>query len=177
MFQRLQNTLSENTPLRKVEISTEESKILASFGLLTRKPVLIVFNMGEGQDAPVWEFETPSVALQGKLEMEIAQLPPEEAEVFLQEYGIQEPSLHRVIRLSGGRIISGFVRGIGCEYFNNPVAPGDSVERFNDLQHDEIDLGFVHGRVTPTGLDGFCYHSEPFVACLPADHRPVFLRH
>ena len=32
--------------------------------------------------------------------------------------------------ISGGRIISGFVRGIGCEYFNNPVAPTDSVERF-----------------------------------------------
>ena len=32
--------------------------------------------------------------------------------------------------ISGGRIISGFVRGIGCEYFNNPVSPTDSVERF-----------------------------------------------
>ncbi len=70
------NALAENTPLRKVEVSAEESKILASFGLLTRKPVLIVFNMGESQSAPVWEFETPSVALQGKLEMEIAQLSP-----------------------------------------------------------------------------------------------------
>ena len=39
--------------------------------------------------------------------------------------------------ISGGRIISGFVRGIGCEYFNNPVPPGDSVERFNEA-HDLI---------------------------------------
>src|SRR5512139_368846 len=79
LFQRLQEALADNTPLRKVEVSAEEGKILASFGLLTRKPVLIVFNMGEGQSAPVWEFETPSVALQGKLEMEIAQLSPEDA--------------------------------------------------------------------------------------------------
>ncbi len=38
--------------------------------------------------------------------------------------------------ISGGRIIHGIVRGIGCEYFNNPVPPPDSVERFweaNDL--------------------------------------------
>ena len=83
-----------------MEVSAEEDKILASFGLLTRKPVLIVFNMGEGQAAPEWEFETPSVALQGKLEMEIAQLSQEDAEVFMQEYGIEELSLNKMIRLS-----------------------------------------------------------------------------
>jgi ribosome-binding ATPase YchF (GTP1/OBG family) len=32
--------------------------------------------------------------------MDIAQLPPQEAEVFLKEYGIQEPSLSRMIKLS-----------------------------------------------------------------------------
>ncbi|MGZ9221041.1 MAG: GTPase, partial [Anaerolineales bacterium] len=100
LFQRLREVLSENTPLRKVEVSAEEGKILASFGLLTRKPVLIVFNMGEDQAAPQWEFETPSVALQGKLEMEIAQLSLEDAALFMQEYGIEELSLNKMIRLS-----------------------------------------------------------------------------
>jgi len=100
LFQRLNAALSENTTLRKVEVSAEEAKILSSFGLLTRKPVLIVFNMGEGQAAPEQEFETPSVALQGKLEMEIAQLSKEDAEVFMQEFGIQELSLSRMINLS-----------------------------------------------------------------------------
>ena len=100
LFQRLNAALQENTTLRKVEVSAEENKILSSFGLLTRKPVLIVFNMGEGQESPEREFETPSVALQGKLEMEIAQLSKEDAEVFMQEYGIQELSLSRMINLS-----------------------------------------------------------------------------
>ncbi|HIF08757.1 MAG TPA: LLM class flavin-dependent oxidoreductase [Sneathiellales bacterium] len=31
--------------------------------------------------------------------------------------------------ISGGRIISGFVRGIGCEYFNHPIKPSDSIGR------------------------------------------------
>jgi len=100
LFQRLNAALQENTTLRKVEVSAEENKILSSFGLLTRKPVLIVFNMGEGQESPEQEFETPSVALQGKLEMEIAQLSKEDAEVFMQEYGIPELSLSRMINLS-----------------------------------------------------------------------------
>jgi ribosome-binding ATPase YchF (GTP1/OBG family) len=42
----------------------------------------------------------PVVAVQGKLEMEIAQLPPEDAAVFMTEYGITELSLNRMIRLS-----------------------------------------------------------------------------
>ncbi|HEU4743769.1 MAG TPA: DUF933 domain-containing protein, partial [Anaerolineales bacterium] len=65
-----------------------------------RKPVLVVFNMSEGQPDPQMELDTPSVALQGKLEMEIAQLSPEDASVFMQEYGIEELSLNRMIRLS-----------------------------------------------------------------------------
>ena len=100
LFQRLNEALSGNIPLRKVEVSAEEGKILASFGLLTRKPVLVVFNMGEGQTSPERELDIPSVALQGRLEMEIAQLSPQDAEVFMQEYGIEELSLNRMIRLS-----------------------------------------------------------------------------
>ena len=36
----------------------------------------------------------------GKLEMEIAQLGPEDAEVFMKEYGIEELSLSKMIKLS-----------------------------------------------------------------------------
>ena len=46
-----------------------------------------------------------------------------------------------------------------------------STDQIEALHRDEIDLGFVHVRTTPTGLDGFRYHAEPFVACLPATHR------
>ena len=40
------------------------------------------------------------VCIHGALEMEIAQLSPEDAEVFLEEYGINEPGLNRMIRLN-----------------------------------------------------------------------------
>jgi len=46
-----------------------------------------------------------------------------------------------------------------------------SADQIEALHRDEIDLGFVHVRATPTGLDGFCYHAEQFVACLPATHQ------
>jgi GTP-binding protein YchF len=103
LFQRLQGALSEEIPLRDLDWSPEEERMLSGYGFLTRKPVLIVLNLGEGQDPPEVSYDhkrSAVVDLQGKLEMDIAQLPPEEAEVFLDEYGIAEPGLERVIRLS-----------------------------------------------------------------------------
>ncbi len=100
LFKRLQDALNAGIPLRKLEFNAEESRELASFGLLTRKPILTVFNMGEGQPAPDVKLDHPSVSLMGKLEMEIAQLSPEDADVFMKEYGIEELSLSRMIRLS-----------------------------------------------------------------------------
>jgi len=100
LFSRLNEALNNGTPLRKLEYSHEELKELSSFGLLSRKPVLVVFNLSEGQAAPQMELDTPSVALQGKLEMEIAQLSAEDAALFMEEYGIKELSLSRMINLS-----------------------------------------------------------------------------
>lgn len=102
LFTRLHAELSAERPLREVEISTEEEKHLSGFGLLTRKPLLVLLNLGEGQAAPEIKLPHPCplVALQGKLEMEIAQLLPEDAAVFMTEYGIEEPSLNRMIKLS-----------------------------------------------------------------------------
>ena len=100
LFARLSEALNNNIPLRKLEYTPEELKELASFGLLSRKPVLVVFNMSEGQSAPQMDLDSPSVALQGKLEMEIAQLSADDATLFMEEYGIKELSLRRMINLS-----------------------------------------------------------------------------
>jgi GTP-binding protein YchF len=103
LFTRFQAALTEEKPLRDIEIDHEEDKMLSGFGFLSRKPILIVLNLAEGQKAPEIQYEhkhSQIVSLQGKLEMDIAQLPPEEMEMFLQEYNIEEPSLHRMIRLS-----------------------------------------------------------------------------
>jgi ribosome-binding ATPase len=103
LFERLQSALNDEKPLRDVEMSAEEEKTLAGFGFLTRKPILILLNLAEGQPTPSVKYAHQSseiAALQGKLEMEIAQLPPDEAGIFMGEYGIEELGLQRVIRLS-----------------------------------------------------------------------------
>jgi GTP-binding protein YchF len=100
MFTRLHELLSGEKPLRGLEISAEEEKFLSGFGLLTRKPLLVLLNLGEGQTKPDVQTTSPLVGLQGKLEMEIAQLPPDDAAVFMSEYGITELSLNRMISIS-----------------------------------------------------------------------------
>ncbi|MEW6181362.1 MAG: redox-regulated ATPase YchF [Chloroflexota bacterium] len=103
LFERLHQALTQEIPLRDVEIEAEEEKLLSGFGFLSRKPVLVVLNLSEGQQAPHIEYphrHSQVVALQAKLEMEIAQLPAEDAALFMAEYGISEPSLNRMIRLS-----------------------------------------------------------------------------
>lgn len=102
LFTRLKEALAAETPLRALTLSHSEEKLLSSYQLLTRKPMLVVFNIGDEDTIPTPE-QVPAarcVKLKCKLEMELAQLPPEDAALFMQEYGIQELGLNRIIRIS-----------------------------------------------------------------------------
>lgn len=103
LFEKLLEGLQQSQPLRNLTLPADELRIISGFGFLSQKPVLVLFNIGEGQSPPQISYTHQGsclLALQGKLEMDIAQLPPAEAEVFLQEYHIEEPGLQRMIRLS-----------------------------------------------------------------------------
>jgi ribosome-binding ATPase len=151
LFERFQTTLSAEIPLRDITISAEEEKILAGFGFLSRKPVLLVLNVSEGQSPPVVEYQhrqSQVVALQCELEMEIAQLPPEEAKDFLKEYGIEEPSLNRMIRLSYDLLGLQSFFTVGPDevrawtVYRGALAPESAGEIHTDLQK-----GFIRAEV------------------------------
>ena len=96
LFERFREVLAKEIPLREIDLTAEEEKTLSGFGFLTRKPLLVLLNLHEGQETPSIDYHhahTNLVALQGKLEMEIAQLSTEDAEVFMGEYGITELGL------------------------------------------------------------------------------------
>jgi ribosome-binding ATPase len=107
LFLRLLETLNYDAPLRDMELTPAELKMLRNYGLLTLKPMLIVLNTGDGSPENAMGLgsdyrhrHTTVAFLQGRIEMELAQMPPEEAVEFLQAYGIEEPGLNRVIDLS-----------------------------------------------------------------------------
>lgn len=103
LFEKLKDALVQEKPLRDISLSPEEEKILVGFGFLTRKPMLVILNLSDGQAAPQINYPhlySQVVPLQGRLEMEIVQLPPDEAELFMTEFGIAESGLELVIRVS-----------------------------------------------------------------------------
>jgi ribosome-binding ATPase len=113
LMTRLKDALESDTPVREVaDIDPDDQKLMRGFGFLTGKPLLILLNVGEDQlGAPTEEllgqareqFARPGVAvdaLAGRIEMEIGQLDPADAEVFMADLGIAESGLDRVIRLS-----------------------------------------------------------------------------
>ena len=150
LFQRLHETLSSETPLRLSTISTEEDKLLSGFGLLTRKPLLLLLNLGEGQPAPEVKpaHPCPVVSLQGKLEMEIAQLPPEDAALFMQEYGIQELSLNKMISLSYDLLeLQSFFTVGDDEVRAWTVKRGATAHEAAGEIHTDLQKGFVRAEV------------------------------
>jgi GTP-binding protein YchF len=106
LFQKLKACLESEKPIRDLELTPEERKQLRGYGFLSAKPMLIVVNVGEdGDEAAAGQFryehkDSAVIGVRGRLEAEIAQLDADEAQAFLQEYGISEPSLNRVIRAS-----------------------------------------------------------------------------
>jgi GTP-binding protein YchF len=153
LFERFKAALEENHPLREVALSAEDEKTLAGFGFLTRKPMLVVLNIAEGQAPPAVEYRAPHtgvVLLQGKLEMEIAQLPPEDAEMFMAEYGIEEPGLNRVVRLSYDLLgLQSFFTVGEDEVRAWTVRRGASAHEAAGVIHTDLQKGFIRAEVVP----------------------------
>lgn len=107
LMERLYAHLEDQKPLRGIDLTADEERLLRSYGLLSLKPMVVVLNVND--DANDAEAEQQLAAhlsravllqLRGKLEMELAQMDVADAAVFLEEFGLSEPGLDRVIRAS-----------------------------------------------------------------------------
>ncbi|MFZ2095024.1 MAG: redox-regulated ATPase YchF [Anaerolineales bacterium] len=153
LFERFKDALSREIPLREIDLTAEEEKTLSGFGFLTRKPMLVLLNLHEGQEMPPVEYTHPHsnlAALQGKLEMEIAQLAPEDADDFMTEYGINELGLARVIRLSYDLLglISFFTVGPD-EVRAWTIHHGSTAYDAAGEIHTDLQKGFIRAEVIP----------------------------
>jgi hypothetical protein len=156
LFLRLQEVLEAGAPLRDVALPPEEMKMLRNYGLLTLKPMLIGLNVGDEAAHDVlesWEDyrhrHTTVAALQGKLEMELAQMSPEEAGEFMAEFGIAEPGLNRVIRLSYTLLGLHSFFTVGEDEVRAWTIPvGATAVEAAGVIHSDLARGFIRAEVT-----------------------------
>jgi len=151
LFERLAEVLATDQPLRQASFSPEDERAMAVFGFLTHKPVLVVVNLAEGQPDPGLASPGAGVqvmALQGEIEMEIAQLAPDEARSFLQEYGIAEAGRDRVLRASYDLLglLSFFTVGED-EVRAWTVARGATALEAAGAIHTDLSRGFIRAEV------------------------------
>lgn len=150
LFTRLQTRLETDETLRGFELTAEEEKTLSGFGFLTMKPLLVVLNFGEGDDPPALDLPTGTrlVSLMGRLEMDLVQLEPEEAAEFMADFGIEEPSLSRMIRESYDLlgVISFFTVGED-EVRAWTVPQGATAPEAAGAIHSDLQKGFIRAEV------------------------------
>lgn len=113
VLDKLYEALVNCRPARSVDLNKEESILVKSFSLLTIKPMIYIANMAEEEIAqpennPYYmqvkqlaESENNDVvAICARIEEELSSLDKEEKEVFLQDLGISESGLDKVIKAS-----------------------------------------------------------------------------
>ncbi|MEW5949469.1 MAG: DUF933 domain-containing protein [Thermodesulfobacteriota bacterium] len=151
LLSRCLAALEEEKPLRSLG-EAASSPLLKGFSLLSAKPILWVINNGE-KYTKIEVSETPPNTMVaevcGQLEMELAQLSPEESEVFRGGLDVDaEPALQRIIRYSYALLglISFFTVGKD-EVRAWTITKGTPARKAAGAIHSDIEKGFIRAEV------------------------------
>ncbi len=156
---RSKESIENEQPLRELEMTPEEKKLIKGFMFLSQKPILYVLNinesttLGDDLDAAVAKYKMDELASRpnagataicGKVEAELAEMEDDEAAEFLEGYGLHESGLVRLIRKSYELLglISFFTAGEDeCRAWTIPAgakAPQGAGAIHTDLEHHFI---------------------------------------
>jgi GTP-binding protein YchF len=155
--------LEEGRPLRTLALAPDDTRRLRGFQFLSAKPLLLVLNLDEadlpkadqavtlaGLESFVAGAATSAVPICAKIELEIAQLDEGDATAFMQDLGLRESGLDRVIRASYDLLgyISFFTVGDDeCRAWSIPRST-PAVLAAAEI-HTDISRGFIRAEVVP----------------------------
>lgn len=152
--------LNKNLPLRTFQGTPEELEHIASYPFLTNKKVLYVANVGEAS-LPSMENDLVQkvrdyaakegnvvIPICAKLEEELSQLSPEEAQDYLQALGLQETGLTRLIRAAFSTLgLITYITSGEIETRAWPIQQGTSAQLAAGKIHSDIQKGFIRAEV------------------------------
>jgi hypothetical protein len=151
LFERLGTMLNAEKPLRHYTFTAEEDKVLSSFGFLSRKPQIIVFNQSEDQTSIEYTSPHPHttvVGLPAKLELDIMALEPEDAAMFMEEYGVKELGMSRLIKVSYDLLnVNSFFTAGEKEVHVWTLRKGSNAREAAGTIHSDMEKGFIRAEV------------------------------
>lgn len=156
--------LNEGRPARTFPISDDLAPVVAEIHLLTLKPVLYIANLDEADMAAlhtrkpaaltiVEEFAAAegaqAVAVSAKIEADLAELEPDEAALYMQELGLTEGGLPRMIRASYALLdLITFLTAGEPEVRAWTINRGTRAPQAAGTIHSDIERGFIRAEVT-----------------------------
>jgi len=160
LLRRCLGVLEQEQPLLYLDVIPGEEKLLRNYQFLSRKPVLIILNIAE-EDLPrqdevyrqyshlVEPGRRDVATVCGKVQMELAALPPDEQEAFHAELGVTGSAMERVIRKSYALLglISFLTIGKG-EVRAWTVRTGAHARTAAGTVHSDMERGFIRAEVT-----------------------------
>jgi GTP-binding protein YchF len=167
VLRKVETVLDSGRPARTADLYPEEKEILAPFFLLTMKPTMYVANVAEhgfrdnpllaAVEAHAAKEGAPVVSVCASMEAEIADLSGEDKKVFLEDMGVTEPGLDRVIH-AGYKLL-----GLETYFTVGPkevrawtIHHGDTAPKAAGVIHTDFEKGFIRAEVTAY---------DDFIAC------------
>ncbi|UNB46112.1 redox-regulated ATPase YchF [Staphylococcus coagulans] len=158
---QIKETLENGKPVRSIDFNEEDQKYVNQAQLLTSKSMLYIANVGEDEvnDAEndkvkaIREYaaneDSEVIVISAKIEEEIATLDDEDKAMFLEELGIEEPGLNRLIRktydlLGLATYFTAGVQEVRAWTFKE----GMTAPQCAGIIHTDFERGFIRAEVT-----------------------------
>jgi ribosome-binding ATPase len=155
-LKKVREVLNAGKPARTTELSKEERTALRPLFLLTMKPTMYVANVGEQGSQRLLDAvqghaakeSAPVVPVSAALEAQIADMPDEDKKLFLDDMGMDEPGLNRVVRAAYGLLgLQTFFTAGPKEARAWTVRAGATAPQAAGVIHTDFERGFIRAEV------------------------------
>jgi GTP-binding protein YchF len=162
LLERLEKFLSSEKPARLFECSDDEKPLVDNLFLLTAKPVIYAaniseFDMGKNEDDIEYVRRVKEFAKQegsevlvicAKTEEELSQMPEEEAGMFLEELGLKESGLNRLIKKSYSLLgLISYLTAGEKETRAWTITKGTKAPQAAGKIHSDFEKGFIRAEI------------------------------